>query len=72
MQFLALRVLENVIKYKWAVLPPDQKEGIRGYVVDVIIGLSGSEESLHTQELYVSKLNLILVQVRARARVLLL
>jgi hypothetical protein len=62
-KFFALQVLENVIKYKWNVLPVEQRDGIKNYISDVIVQLSGNEVSFRQEKLYVNKLNIILVQV---------
>nr|CAB3456381.1 unnamed protein product [Digitaria exilis] len=65
-KFFALQVLENVIKYKWNVLPVEQRDGIKNYISDVIVQLSGNEVSFRQERLYVNKLNVILVQVLKR------
>ncbi|PUZ69349.1 hypothetical protein GQ55_2G100800 [Panicum hallii var. hallii] len=65
-KFFALQVLENVIKYKWNVLPVEQRDGIKNYISDVIVQLSGNEVSFRQEKLYVNKLNIILVQVLKR------
>ena len=62
-KYIALQVLENLIKYRWKVLPAEQREGIRTYLVQKIIALSGDERSLRGESVLVGKLNLLLVQV---------
>ncbi|KAL8148521.1 protein EXPORTIN 1A isoform X2 [Apium graveolens] len=62
-KFFALQVLEGVIKYRWNALPVDQRDGMKNYISDVIVKLSSDENSFRRERLYVSKLNIILVQI---------
>ncbi|KAL5167914.1 Protein EXPORTIN 1A [Glycine soja] len=62
-KFFALQVLEGVIKYRWNALPVDQRDGMKNFISDVIVQLSGNEASFRTDRLYVNKLNIILVQI---------
>ncbi|KAJ0464334.1 putative importin-beta domain, armadillo-like helical [Helianthus annuus] len=62
-KFFALQVLEGVIKYRWNVLPVEQRDGMKNYISDVIVKLSSNEVSFRQERLYVNKLNIILVQV---------
>ena len=62
-KFFGLQILEEAIKYRWKVLPAEQREGIKGYVVELCIKMSQDEATLRNQKVYLSKLNLILVQI---------
>ncbi|XP_024989566.1 protein EXPORTIN 1A-like isoform X2 [Cynara cardunculus var. scolymus] len=62
-KFFALQVLEGVIKYRWNVLPVEQRDGMKNYISDVIVKLSSNEGSFRQERLYVNKLNIILVQI---------
>ncbi|ERF74905.1 Exportin-1 [Endocarpon pusillum Z07020] len=62
-KYAGLQVLDDVIMTRWKVLPRDQCQGIRNFVVDQIIGASQSEESLKQQRLFVDKLDLTLVNI---------
>ncbi|KAL8233051.1 hypothetical protein R6Q57_002829 [Mikania cordata] len=62
-KFFALQVLEGVIKYRWNVLPVEQRDGMKNYISDVIVKLSSNESSFRQERLYVNKLNIILVQI---------
>ncbi|KAF5795519.1 putative importin-beta domain, armadillo-like helical, exportin-1/Importin-beta [Helianthus annuus] len=62
-KFFALQVLEGVIKYRWNVLPVEQRDGMKNYISDVIVKLSSNEVSFRQERLYVNKLNIILVQI---------
>ncbi|KAH0895875.1 hypothetical protein HID58_045443, partial [Brassica napus] len=64
-KFFALQVLEGVIKYRWNALPVEQRDGMKNYISEVIVQLSGNEASFRSERLYVNKLNVILVQVSA-------
>ncbi|RDI82292.1 hypothetical protein Vi05172_g7737 [Venturia inaequalis] len=60
---IGLQVLDNVINTRWRVLPRDQCQGIRNFVVNFIIQMSGTEESLRQQRALITKLNMTLVNI---------
>ncbi|KAI4284321.1 MAG: hypothetical protein L6R38_001525 [Xanthoria sp. 2 TBL-2021] len=62
-KYIGLQVLDNVIMTRWKVLPREQCQGIRNFVVSFIIQSSSSEESLKSQRAFVNKLNLVLVSI---------
>eukprot|EP01039_Chlorochromonas_danica_P005713 gene5713-6297_t len=62
-RFFGLQVLTEAINTHWKVIPQDQREGIRSYVVSKIIALAGSEESMRSNRDFLSRLNLVLVQI---------
>lgn len=62
-KFFGLQVLTEAINTHWKVIPQDQREGIRNYIVTKIIQLSSSEESMKTQHQFLSRLNLVLIQI---------
>jgi len=62
-KFFALQVLDNVIKYRWSILPPEQCDGIKTFISNLTIKLSGDEAAFRRERSYVNKLNAILVQV---------
>ncbi|WVZ04072.1 hypothetical protein V8G54_024878 [Vigna mungo] len=62
-KFFALQVLEGVIKYRWNALPVEQRDGMKNFISDVIVQLSGNDASFRSERLYVNKLNIILVQI---------
>lgn len=55
--------MEQVIKTRWKVLPRNQCEGIKKYIVGLIIKTSSDPETMETSKVYLNKLNMILVQV---------
>ena len=63
-KYYALQILESVIKTRWKVLPRNQCEGIKKYIVGLIIKTSSDPQSLEKEKTYLNKLNMILVQVR--------
>ncbi|XP_025018118.1 exportin-1 isoform X1 [Tetranychus urticae] len=65
-KYYALQILENVIKTRWKVLPRNQCEGIKKYIVGLIIKTSSDPESLVKEKVYLNKLNMILVQILKR------
>ncbi|KAF2745634.1 hypothetical protein M011DRAFT_469294 [Sporormia fimetaria CBS 119925] len=62
-KYLGLQVLDNVIMTRWKVLPRDQCQGIRNFVVNLIIQLSGNEGGGSVDRTLLNKLNLVLVSV---------
>lgn len=62
-KFFALQILEKLIRFRWKTLPRSTCESIRNYVVSKVITLSETDESLRRERVFVSKLNLILVQI---------
>ncbi|ORY64411.1 CRM1 C terminal-domain-containing protein [Pseudomassariella vexata] len=62
-KYLGLQVLDNVIMTRWKVLPREQCQGIRNFVVNFIIQCSSTEESLKAQRTLINKLNLVLISI---------
>mmetsp|Transcript_46953 Transcript_46953/g.93552 ORF Transcript_46953/g.93552 Transcript_46953/m.93552 type:complete len:1107 (-) Transcript_46953:612-3932(-) len=62
-KFYALQILESAIKYRWKTLPAEQCTGIKGFIVNLVIARSSTEESYRGQKIFMSKLNVILVQI---------
>merc|ERR550532_3609310 len=62
-KYYALQILENVIKTRWKVLPRQQCEGIKKYIVGLVIKTSSEADSLEKEKVYLGKLNMILVQI---------
>ncbi|KAL0267451.1 UNVERIFIED_CONTAM: hypothetical protein PYX00_009718 [Menopon gallinae] len=65
-KYFALQILEQVIKTRWKVLPRNQCDGIKKYIVALIIKISSDPELLEREKMYLNKLNMILVQVLKR------
>ncbi|XP_074111298.1 exportin-1 emb [Cotesia typhae] len=65
-KFYALQILEQVIKTRWKVLPRNQCEGIKKYIVGLIIKTSSDPEIMEKSKVYLRKLNIILVQILKR------
>lgn len=65
-KYYALQILEQVIKTRWKVLPRNQCEGIKKYIVALIIKTSSDPDTLELNKTYLNKLNVILVQVLKR------
>lgn len=62
-KYYALQILEQVIKTRWKVLPRNQCEGIKKYIVGLIIKTSSDADVMEREKMYLNKLNMILVQV---------
>ncbi|KNC82546.1 exportin-1 [Sphaeroforma arctica JP610] len=61
-RFYALSILESTIATKWNVLPTDQREAVKEFIVSMIIRMS-SEPQQGTDRVFIRKLNMILVQI---------
>eukprot|EP00545_Synedropsis_sp_CCMP1620_P000226 CAMPEP_0119020706 /NCGR_PEP_ID=MMETSP1176-20130426/24555_1 /TAXON_ID=265551 /ORGANISM="Synedropsis recta cf, Strain CCMP1620" /LENGTH=1073 /DNA_ID=CAMNT_0006975169 /DNA_START=280 /DNA_END=3501 /DNA_ORIENTATION=- len=62
-RFFGLQVLDDAIKTRWKIIPGEQREGIKNYVVGKIISMSSDEASMQRDRVLISKLNLILVEM---------
>lgn len=62
-KFLALKILDNLIATRWKVLPQDQQQGIRNFIVETIIKQSSDETLLRTEKTYLAKLDMTLIQI---------
>lgn len=61
-QYLALSVLEDLIKTRWKILPAEQRDGIKNFVVSLIIKLSQTEVT-GGQRAFLSKLDMVLISI---------
>jgi exportin-1 len=62
-RFFGLQVLTEAITTHWKVIPSEQREGIRNFIVSKVISLSSSDELMKANYNYLSRLNLVLVQI---------
>ncbi|KAJ3088258.1 Karyopherin transporter [Quaeritorhiza haematococci] len=62
-KYIALQILENLVKTMWKALPQTQRQGIKTYIVGVIIKTSSDDASLEKEKTYLGKLNIVLVQI---------
>lgn len=62
-KFFGLQILEDAIRYRWKILPKDQREGIKSYIVGKLLSMSSDELTLRQQRVFIHKMDLVLVQV---------
>jgi hypothetical protein len=62
-KYFGLQILEQLVQTRWKALPRDQCEGIKGYIVNMILEISSDAEKSERMKLLLQKLNLVLVQV---------
>lgn len=70
-KYYALQVLEKAIKFRWKILPEVQREGIKNFLVNLVIRLSqepgfvapSDPTARRMNRLYLNKLDLALVQL---------
>ncbi|THH07436.1 hypothetical protein EW145_g3385 [Phellinidium pouzarii] len=62
-KYIGLQILEKVVQTRWKLLPDGERQGIRNFVVGIVVKVSSDEASMRKEKSYVSKLNLALVQI---------
>ncbi|KAJ3441720.1 exportin-1 [Anaeramoeba flamelloides] len=62
-KFLALKILENAIKFRWKSILKEQREAIKDYVLSVVILTSKDEVLFQENSLLLQRLNGILVEI---------
>lgn len=60
---IALSILDKLISTRWKILPREHCQGIRNFVVAIMIKTSSDETTFHKEKQYLNKLNLIFVQI---------
>ncbi|GMR62159.1 hypothetical protein PMAYCL1PPCAC_32354 [Pristionchus mayeri] len=62
-KYFALQILEGTIQTRWKSLPSEQRNGIKSFIVNLILRLSESSAAAASNALLLHKLNLVLVQI---------
>ncbi|KAF9585367.1 Karyopherin transporter, partial [Lunasporangiospora selenospora] len=62
-KYLALSILERLVQTRWKLLPSEQCQGIRNFIVGLIVKMSSDEAMLVREKTFINKLNLVLVQI---------
>jgi len=62
-KFYALQILESVIKTRWKLLPTEEREVIKKFIVELIVKIASDEKTAKDEATYLNKLNLILIQI---------
>ena len=62
-KMIALKILEDAVKFRWNVLPKQQREGIRSFIVNMIITISRDREKMKAMSALLNRLNIVLIQV---------
>ncbi|KAF8507263.1 CRM1 C terminal-domain-containing protein [Gautieria morchelliformis] len=62
-KYLGLQILEKLIQTRWKTLPEAQRQGIRNFIVGIIMRVASDETTIRKEKTYMNKLNLILVQI---------
>ena len=63
LQFLALSVLEQLVQRRWKILPQDQRDGIKNFIVTLIIKISQTPVTQAQQRTFLNKLDMVLVGI---------
>jgi exportin-1 len=62
-KFIALQILEKLVKTMWKILPQTNRQGIKNFIIAFIIKIASDETSLERNKTILGKLNMVLVQV---------
>merc|ERR1740117_2644015 len=62
-KMIALIILEKVIKSRWNILPASQREGIKTFIVNLVIKISSDPTNLKGSGVLLRKLNIVLVSI---------
>lgn len=62
-KFFALQVLLKVIQTRWKILPQEEREGVKNFIVLTVINCSKDEAYYRQHRLFISKLNEVLVAI---------
>lgn len=62
-KYYALQILESLVQTRWKTLPREQCEGIKAFIVELVIKISSDEITNPQMKTYLQKLNLVLVQI---------
>ncbi|SAM82465.1 uncharacterized protein UBRO_04507 [Ustilago bromivora] len=62
-KYISLQILDKLISTRWKILPEDQQQGIRNFIVEMIIQHSSHEANLKREKTYIGKLNTTLIQI---------
>ncbi|KAK9467884.1 CRM1 C terminal-domain-containing protein [Lipomyces arxii] len=62
-KYIALSILDKLIKTRWKALPVEQQQGIRNFVVTMCITMSSDESKFRSQKSLINKCNLTLVEI---------
>lgn len=65
-KYFGLQILENLIKTRWNALPACQTSGIKTFIIDLIIKTSSDPATVEREKFYLTKLNMVLVQILKR------
>ncbi|EGC37009.1 hypothetical protein DICPUDRAFT_46785 [Dictyostelium purpureum] len=62
-KFLGLVIMDSLIRYRWKSLPKEQCDGIKNYIVSLIIRLTSDPATYAREKLLVGKLDITFVQI---------
>jgi len=62
-RFFAVTILSDLIKFRWKILPAEQRQGIKNYIISLVLKLSSTDQDLQNHSYVIEKLNYSLVQI---------
>lgn len=62
-KYIALQVLEDVVLYKWKILPATDRDGMKNFISTTVVNACQDERKMQAEKLFINKLNEVLVQI---------
>lgn len=62
-KFFALQILEEAVNTRWKIMPDDQKNGIRTFIINLVLKLSEDESIMQQSQHLLTKLNATLISI---------
>jgi len=63
----ALTILDDLVKYRWSIIPKEQREEIKLYIITISLKLSQDDETRISQKLVLDAANTVIVDVSIQA-----
>eukprot|EP01064_Diplonema_japonicum_P008392 TRINITY_DN15852_c0_g1_i1.p1 TRINITY_DN15852_c0_g1~~TRINITY_DN15852_c0_g1_i1.p1 ORF type:complete len:1107 (+),score=234.62 TRINITY_DN15852_c0_g1_i1:41-3322(+) len=62
-KFISLQTVDDVISKRWNILAEEQRLGVRNFIINMIMDMSGTPEKLVANRMLLEKMNNTLVQI---------
>ncbi|CAN3373860.1 hypothetical protein DIURU_004374 [Diutina rugosa] len=62
-KYIALSCLNDLIQYRWKTISPEERVGIRNFIVNMIISLCDNDQAFEHERALINKIDLTLVSV---------
>lgn len=62
-KLLALNILNDLISTRWKILPPEQRQAIKTYLINLMLKMSNRGDSRREESAVINNINKAIVQV---------